>query len=357
MLVALVGCSSETVWDNDNPKQPASDGAAQPGQDGAVSQPGSDAQPGSDGQSAVNPPWPVCAQATGEAKLFGGKGVDIIWFIDTSGSMAQETAWVQQNINAFATFIGTKNLDYRVIMVAQPTFFIMGICVPPPLGGPNCTNGPKYMHIKEKVGSSNGLEKLVETYPKWQAFLRPQTTKNFVAVTDDDSAKPASWFSAELAKLKNPGFPNGFVFHSIASFGPDPSKGCATGASYGKVYETLSNQTGGTKFKVCLQDWKPIFNSLAQSVIQSAKPPCSYKLPNPPGGQKINPKQVLVSYLVGGQDLPIMRVDNKGACGASKAFYYDDNNAPKVVVFCPAACSAMKGGKIKIVFGCLKDVG
>ena len=141
---------------------------------------------------------------------------------------------MQKNINAFAQYIGAQQLDYRVVMVAQPPFFLVGICVPPPLGGPSCTDGPRYRHVKQNVDSTDGLEKLIETYPRYQDFLRPHTTKNFVAVTDDNSARPAKWFDQELAKLTGPGFANGYVFHSIVAFGSDPEDGCATGANYGK---------------------------------------------------------------------------------------------------------------------------
>ncbi len=74
---------------------------------------------------------------------------DIVIFIDTSGSMRQEAKWVQENVNAFAQYIGNQLVDYHVVLVAKG----YNICVPPPLGGPNCTDGPKFRHIQEKVSS------------------------------------------------------------------------------------------------------------------------------------------------------------------------------------------------------------
>ncbi len=221
--------------------------------------------------------WPICAEASGEAEAIGG-GVDIIWFIDTSGSMDIETAWVQQNLDDFATFIGNQQLDYRVILVGEEE-----ICIEPPLGGPGCTDGPRYRHVKEKVGSKDGLIKLIQTYPQWHDFLRPDTAKNFVAVTDDNSSEPASWFDAELANLTDPGFADGYVFHSIVAYGPIEEKGCETGARIGQVYLDLTQQTGGVKFQVCTEDWTPIFSDLAASVAQTARPPCTYVIPDPGG--------------------------------------------------------------------------
>ncbi|MCA9667104.1 MAG: hypothetical protein KC503_16010 [Myxococcales bacterium] len=353
LLLAASGCQGEASFGafaetgTTNPPPPGVDSGGGGGWDVSPTTP----------NPTDPPPWPVCAEQTGEAKLIGG-GVDIIMFIDTSGSMVEETAWVQQNMNNFAQYIASKNLDYHVVLVAEEykdlIIIKQGICVPQPLGGPNCTDGPRFRHIKQDVNSTDGLIKLINLYPQYQSFLRPGATVNFVAITDDNSSQPMSWFDAELAKLQNPGFPNGYIFHSIAAFGSDPKRGCPTGARYGKVYEDLSKATGGSMFPVCSTDWKPIFDKLAQSVVQNAKPPCSYNLPTPPDGKTIQPTQIRVTYEINGQSIPIPRVDNEAACGNSRSFYYDNNQNPKLVNFCPATCSAMQGGKIKIVFGCLQ---
>ncbi|PID39770.1 MAG: hypothetical protein CSA24_00500 [Deltaproteobacteria bacterium] len=293
--------------------------------------------------------WPTCASATGEAKLTSG-GVDIIWFVDTSGSMGQETAWVQQNLNDFASYIGSQNLDYRVILIGASS-----ICVTPPLGGKSCTDGPRYRHVKEVVGSKNGLSKIISTYPKWRDFLRADTTKNFVAVTDDNSRKSAAWFNTEIAKLKQPGFPDGFIFHSIVAYGSVPKKGCSTGARIGQVYLDLTAQTSGVKFPVCNSDWKSIFDKLAKSVAQTAKAPCSYLIPDPPAGKTFNPNLVLVWRADPGQERVIPQVANKAACGQS-GWYYDDEANPKNVILCPETCKAVEGGKIEIEFGCTSGI-
>lgn len=347
-VVALgwIGCEGEMIHFGPNGEYASENGTPGAGP----------AAPGAPGSPYEAPAWEVCAEATGEAKLVGG-GVDIIWFIDTSGSMREETAWVQQNINAFAQFIGSHNLDYRVILVAEEydknfLGFEEGICVPPPLGGPNCTDGPRFRHIKTTVASTDGLIKLINTYPKYKDFLRPGATKNFVAVSDDNSSEPATWFDAELAKLE--GFGDGYLFHSIVAYGPDPKRGCATGARYGKVYEELSKQTGGAMFPVCLTDWNPIFDQLARSVVQNAKPPCAYDLPAAPPGEHIKPDQIRVNYQINGQSIPIPRVGSAAECGDTRSFHYDDNQDPTQVVFCPATCGGMQGGKIHITFGCLE---
>jgi hypothetical protein len=306
---------------------------------------------------AAPPPWPVCAEATGEAKLIGGQGVDIIWAIDSSASMFEEIGWLQQNLNAFAGYIGNANVDYRVILIGAGMVPIFPICVPPPLGGPNCTNGPRYMNILDQVSSSDSLERYVDNYKKYQSFLRPQTVKHFVVVTDDDARDSAQWFRDQLAALKNPGFPNGFVFNGIVSIGPDPDDGCHTGASYGRVYEELAKSTGGSLYPICDTDWRPMFQNLAKEIVSLIPAPCSYQMPTPPNGKKIHPDQIRVKYIAGSGETLIPKVANKAACQSSPnghGFYYDDVNAPTVVTFCDKTCSSLQGGKIHIIFGCLR---
>ncbi len=291
--------------------------------------------------------WPICATTTGEGQSISG-GVDIIWFIDTSNSMKQETAWVQQNLNNFATYIGNLKLDYRVLLIGAQS-----ICVPPPLGGQNCTDGQRYRHIKESVGSKNGLSKIMDTYPQWRGFLRQETAKNFVAVTDDNSDKSASWFTTALAALSSPGFLKGFTFHSIVSFGLY-AKGCDTGASVGQVYLDLTSKTGGQKHKICEKDWKSIFQKLAQGVVSSTKPPCSYLIPDPGTGKQVNLSLVKVSHLKNQVTTNLTRVPSATQCTSGMQWHYDDPTAPKRVVFCPKTCATISGGKVIVKFGCFK---
>jgi hypothetical protein len=150
LVLATWGCSGEagTFGDSGGPATDSSstqrDGSPSP--DSFV--PRYDIDYGDAGKS-----WPTCATAKGEAIASGGS-VDIIWFIDTSGSMNEETRWVQDNLNDFATFIGKQNIDYRVVMIGTAS-----LCVKPPLGGPGCSDGPRYRHVKQTVSSTDGLER------------------------------------------------------------------------------------------------------------------------------------------------------------------------------------------------------
>jgi len=276
--------------------------------------------------------------------------VDIIWFIDTSGSMDYETKTVQNNMNAFAKMISGTTLDFRVVLVAEKK----EICIPPPLGGSGCKDGSKFMHVNQSVGSNDGLEKLISTYSKYQSFLRKDSLRHFVAVTDDESDKKATWFDAEIKKLKSPGFPTGYIFHSIVAWGPIFLIGCPTGAMYGHRYLKLTADTKGTKAKVCEKNWQPIFSALAKSVVANTKVPCAYSIPSPGAGKTVDPYKVNVSHTPpGGKANTIPKVKNAAACPASSGgWYYDNDKNPKTVHLCPGFCKKVGKGKIKVLFGC-----
>ena len=276
-----------------------------------------------------------------EAKSVSGLA-DIVWFIDTSGSMKQEATWTQGNLNSFAQFIAGAQIDLHVVLVADG----FDLCVPPPLAGPACADSPIFRHVKVQVGSTNGLEKLIEAYPQYQDFLRPGATTNFVAVTDDNSKKSASWFTTQVKAQQNPGFSDPFVFHSIVGMGTFPVTGCLGAAFGGVEYLALSQQTGGATFPVCNTDWSSIFSEIAQAVVETVQPVCLYPLPNP--GPLADADASTLYY--GGAVVP--QVTGLGSCGGAPGWYYDVPSAPTSLGLCPATCSALKGGVLQLFWSC-----
>lgn len=319
----------------------------------------------------------ICTSKIAELNLkeekVGGK-VDVVWWIDTSGSMSQEAKYLNDNINAFAQFISAANIDFRMILVGNG----FSLCIQPPLGGPGCTDGPQYQHKKITIGSTNGPSILITQYATWSTFLRPEAAKNIVAVTDDNQSTPptctvqcgagnggalgavcskckAQWFVDELQKKDPANFPltpltpYGFVHHSIVAY--DSAADCPTIAQKGAAYLELTAMTGGAKHKICVSDWKPIFQQLAQAVIQTAKPGCEYKIPFPVG---VKPNANFGLSYVAKDDLFAVPAASGNSCAANGAGFTIDNlDAPAKVTLCPASCDLLKGGgNIQFDFGC-----
>ncbi len=142
--------------------------------------------------------------------------VDIVWVIDNSASMQPAIAEVQSGLDAFATTIAGRDLDYRVIIVSKrghgeymapftsnPRY---AVCVPPPLAGDaDCHDGPRFFHESVDIRSTQPLEQLLGSLDEttdyapgddygadlgetsWGMHLRPGATKTIVVVTDDNA--------------------------------------------------------------------------------------------------------------------------------------------------------------------------
>lgn len=224
---------------------------------------------------------------------FTNRAVDIVFIIDQSGSMSQEISGVKQNINAFSNYITATNLDYHVIVLARRGTGTYDICVPPPLGGANCADGPRYKVVSQAVYSTDSLKKYQSYASQIEAFMRPNSFRQIVEVSDDESTQLSGqsfhqWITAR------PGYKD-YVFHSIVGL---TSGGCV--ARVGNQYIWLSNQTGGLKAHICNANWNTLFNQLGKQVSATAN--LQYSLSKKPMNNNLtvtyngNAKQAGVHY-------------------------------------------------------------
>ncbi|MCA9596425.1 MAG: hypothetical protein KC776_24085 [Myxococcales bacterium] len=329
----------------------------------------------------------ACQSFTQEAKQLY-EPADIIWAVDTSGSMLEEAAAVQQNINAFSQQIVASGIDVHVVMLAGYQFLILpGICVPGPLGSGQCppngsdTNLPHFFHHPNAfIDSVDAARQLVERFPEYKQMLRPGALKYVVVVTDDDSrtgtgsggtGDPGPYdnnpdkfiqdFTNLDPMLSNGGQPN-WKLSAVYSFTQ-----CPNAAAVGQVWKAIVNKTGGvhgdicncTNAALCAQTFQTVFNELATKIIQGAQPlTCEWQIPAPPAGQKLDPTKVNVEFInqVQGTQETIYHVDGASSCDPTLGgWYYNDNNFPTSVKACPATCSkitAVTTAKINVLFGC-----
>lgn len=323
-------------------------------------------------------PDAACAtvSATAEASL---QPADIIIAVDTSGSMDEESAEVQANLNNFASIILNSGIDVHVILIADSS-----VCIPAPLGSGACNGAdeklPQYRHVPQGVASTNALQLFLSTYPEWKSSLRPNATKTFAVVSDDESDLSAADFTNQLLALDPPTF-QGFKFDAIVAndapfcfgFGSCPagSSQCCTldngicmplSADEGKVYKALVQQTGGVFGDLCAQNFDPVFQDMATGVVKDSKLSCDYAIPPVPAGETFDPGKVNVKYTPGGGGAPepIYNVPKGAAdCGMKGGWYYDDPANPTKILMCPSTCTILQGdtqGKVDILFGCATEI-
>jgi hypothetical protein len=307
-----------------------------------------------------------CETLVDEADI-GPRPQDIIFAVDTSGSMIQEAQFVQEQMNSFSIQIEAANVDARIILLAEyPPIFGPGVCIDPPLGSGGCpgadSNPPKFLHVPDSdISSSNSLQQLLDLYDGYSPFLRPNAVTHVVVVSDDNSALLAPDFTSQFI-TKDPHLVD-FVFHGIVS-SEDPDEACGTGspccqlaAERGTVYQELIDQTGGVEGNLCEQQFQPVFSAVAQQVVAGATLSCSYPIPAPPEGEEFDKDQVNVSFDDGdGNFLDIGRVDDPSMCGSVEdGWYYDDPSDPTLIQVCPQTCDQLQGfteGSVAIKFGC-----
>lgn len=202
---------------------------------------------------------------------------DIIWFVDTSGSMAEESKSVSDNLDKFAAVLEAKSVDFRIVLVGKSS----GCCALSPKTG-GALNSQTFKHVTKAIYSTDGLKKLVDNqyFNNFKSFLRPGVAKHIVGVTDDDSLQmTAANFEKSLMLFKPDGIANaeplfkGYTFHSIVAWGPVPHKGCATAARIGAQYLALTQKTGGVKGLICAADLMPSYNGIANVVVTKATKP------------------------------------------------------------------------------------
>ncbi|MDI1433031.1 MULTISPECIES: hypothetical protein [Polyangium] len=347
----------------------------------------------------------ACASTASEATV-EKLPVDIIWVVDNSSSMQPAITEIKKGLNAFASLIAAKNLDYKVIMLSlrnKTSPVQVGgstrypICIPAPLAGnDSCGNGPRFFHSSVDIRSVQPLEQFLGTLGQtdgyklgderggepWKQELRPQATKTIVIVSDDNSRLSATNFES-FAGGKNPansltlppgilspswnGLFTDYVFSGIYGWGStsNPNTICeysdgSAPPSSGPTYTTLVQKTGGVRAQLCdgSAAWQPFFDAVAQAVDQTAKLSCELTIPKPPTGEDLDPELVNVALSSGGAPTYLPRVNGAAACSGG-GWYYDDPAAPQKVILCETSCDQAqalvgedKTGKIEVFFGC-----
>ncbi len=332
--------------------------------------------------------------------------VDIIWEVDNSVSMAPAIDQVIAGLNRFASLVGTRGLDYRVVMLSLRNVTrrvtVRGsaryaVCIPRPLAGDDrCGNGERFFHASVDVLSTQPLEQLLGTLGQtrgytaaeqrggeaWRSFLRPGATKTVVVVTDDQSRLSPDEFehfrggtNPHNSSLSLPpglldaswmGLFDRYTFSAIYGWASATDAGArctyADGTqppSAGPAYTTLVTRTGGVRARICdgAAAWGPFFESVASAVVRASRVSCDVAIPPPPAGQVLDPSRINVS-ITGAVTTRLGKVRGPDACGPAGGWHYDDDARPTRVLLCPASCeraqAELQSGAagVQVEFGC-----
>lgn len=113
---------------------------------------------------------------------------------------------------------------------------------------------------------------------------------------------------------------------------------------------------GGTMQGIFVADGTDTQQQLldALSAIRGQVLDCDIPLPQPPGGQSIDPAKVNVNVTDNGKQTTLPQVADAMSCAATAGWYYDSVN-PTRIILCPAACDAVTvdvNASLDILLGC-----
>jgi len=297
---------------------------------------------------------------------------DIIIVIDQSGSMDEETQFVQGQLNTFSQRIVDSGIDVHVILIAERPGGPEGdnpICVPPPLAGADCAdNAPIFRQVSQHVDSHNAWDLILSSYAQYADLIRPESQKHVLVITDDVPENvTGQQFDQMLRALDATAFAS-YVHHAIFAFTAPDELACALGgvtdtccglaAGAGDAYGQLCDQTGGIRANLCEQNFEPVWAALATQVVESATLACEWAIPPPPAGATFDREKVNVRYSGDGQAEQLVGfVKTPGDCAnVANGWYYDDStDPPSRVLVCPQTCTAIQSltsARVAIVFGC-----
>lgn len=327
------------------------------------------------------------------------KPVDLILFVDTSGTMGPVSAGIEANINALLVdLVANAGIDVRVIVIAG---YGAGarLCFVAPLGPDECNPpgpmppvGPQLFFYNLGLGSGGLLQNMLDTYvgidaaqyPElydappmgWKGWVRAEAKKTFLVVTDADSlgggaADGIAW-DADLLALDPVQFgtpdARNYVLHTIVGIAPnDPAEApygpdapivtgeCGDEVGPGVPLQQIAILTGGLRFPLCHpDDIGVLFDALAETVIESTPVTCDLAIPEPTEGETIDPDTLEVEYESGLGAIEVFhQVPSLAACEPG-AFWVDDAS----IHLCTDACTLVQADEaatVRVRYGC--DVG
>ena len=295
--------------------------------------------------------------------------VDLIFGVDTTGSMLEEIGFTEDNMNAFSQQITEAGIDVRVILIstpkdgAPPFPHVDGVCIEPPLGSGQCpTDGksPNYLHISQPLADWDILQNYIDLYPMYREHLREDSFKTFVSISDGDIAgnpilqvpiSSADTFMAAVNELEpTTQMWSNWRYSAIYSFSP-----CGIGNDVGVVHADLVERTRGVSGDICLQNFKPVFDDLAGQVVNVVTLTCDWQIPPTPSGERFDPAKTNVQLTLEGNPEQLGKAPTASDCGTRDGWRYDTDSAPRRVIARPSTCTriqAARDARVDLLFGC-----
>jgi hypothetical protein len=311
---------------------------------------------------------------------------DVIWAIDTSGSMNASFPAIQQALTTFSEKVVAAGIDAHIILLAGAGgsgVGSQGLCVPAPLGSGTCgaavvakgaapdSKEPGFLHLDLPFGATAGMATLLDNHASYKHLLRPNARTQLVLTEDGappiTAAAVTEHVEGRTAATATPAWSPGLLPGSYQWNGVVCKDGTGTGTcllAFGLPQTTLDliQQTMGQLGNLddagkagAADPFAALLDKLAEAVIVGAKVSCDYEIPAVPVGQTFDRKLVNVVYASGANNRVVPRAPEGVECKDAVAWKYDNELTPTRVVLCPAACTLVQAdlaAEVDVSFGC-----
>lgn len=200
------------------------------------------------------------------------KPVDIVIALDTSTSMVEEKASLEQNLTLFVSELTKAKIDAQVTIITKtstasdPKEYGLSPFKLPQV--PNVAAVDKYVHSNDAIGHLSRYYR--GDYPR-PLPLRDNALLEAVIITDDNGDKGTGPYgvTGNLAKDFVPPSGRNVTINAIVGLPTSDTAnnaGCVISAP-GNEHMTLANQTGGIIIDLCTPNWSDLVKQLSSNIV------------------------------------------------------------------------------------------
>jgi hypothetical protein len=287
----------------------------------------------------------ACAEDTYEVS---GIPVDIVIAVDTSASMAQEVAALESRLGELGNLLARRQMTTHIVLLgASSSAATRGLCVPPPLGSGLCfpqgadSRVPEFFHHPQAWVARDALEVLYDEYPTYAPYLRPDSYKTFMVVSDADAGgeryRSADAFIGDFDAL-DPALLGNWRMVSIHA-----QALCPSAVAIGSVYEEIVDRHGYFAGDLCSSDWDHLLEEFALIAKPSSTDAvCNFPFPGASPDETTLPDPTRVSLRLetpeGASEILPYVISESSCDTTTGGWYTDPQRNPFSILSCPATC-------------------
>ncbi|MGE0174868.1 MAG: hypothetical protein AB7T49_18900 [Oligoflexales bacterium] len=216
-------------------------------------------QEGAELKAEAKKPEPVLEETVREELDASARAVDVVFVVDTSGSMGEEIDFLEKNMTDFFASIKDAGINVKITAI----------------GGvdedgndfefPNTLSASDFAVIKQHVDSHDAIAILSNYYSGKYEFplaLRENAVLEAVIISDDDGEGKGN----EAGDFKPPSGRTASVNAIVGLEKGKHSKVCEI-ANKGDEHMTLAKNTEGEVLDICSENWSDLLKTLSKKII------------------------------------------------------------------------------------------